>query len=154
MLSFDLDFVSIRPTISPLYEFFNNNNDHRKNFSYDASLYTYWYLPLDFNIYMEASYRGKRLSNQGYNVMPQPYLGLSLSKTFWSGNAQAYVTYTGLFFPVEVINVIEQERLYQWKKDNNNMRSVGIGFSYNLRKGKEYYSERIEKFLDNDDARK
>ncbi|MDR0364435.1 MAG: TonB-dependent receptor family protein [Bacteroidales bacterium] len=147
--SLDFDFLIIETTLTPYYEYFQANNDHRKNFNFDLSLSVYWYLPYDFEFDVDFTYKGKALTSQGCTKQ-YPEIDFYLSKTFLKGNMEVNISYSGLFFSTAIINVIEQDYFYQWMKEDNTMRGFSIGLSYRFRKGKEYQIENIQKYQDND----
>ena len=147
--SFDFDFLSLSGFINPYYEYFNNRNYHRKNFSYDINVSTDFYLPYDFEIDIYFYYYGKRFTSQGY-TQHTPMLSLDITKKLFRKRVNLEIGYLGLFFPDHRITVIDQPDLYQWQQYNTNHTGFWINFKYFLQKGKEYRAERIEKYMEPD----
>ena len=147
--SFDFDFLSLSGSINPYYEYFNNRNDHRKNFSYDIDISTEFYIPYDFEIDIYFYCYGKRFTSQGY-TQHAPMLLLEITKKLFKKRVSLEIGYSGLFFPDYSITVIEQPDLYQWQQYNTNQTGFWINFKYFFQKGKEYKTERIEKYMEPD----
>ena len=63
--SLDFDFVYIDLSIEPYYEFFNNKNDHRKNFSFNTEVTVEFYIPYDFQIDINFFMTEKELLHKG-----------------------------------------------------------------------------------------
>jgi len=149
---FDFDFLSLSGSINPYYEYFNNRNDHRKNFSYDINVSTDFYIPYDFEIDIYFYYYGKRFTSQGY-TQHTPMLDFNLTKKLFKKRMSLEISYSGLFFPDHSITVIEQPDLYQWQQYNNSWTGFCINLKYFFQKGKEYRAERIEKYMESDKNR-
>ena len=147
--SFDFDIVSFGTQFKLSYTYFNNKDDHRKNLGYYGEIYTYWYLPKDFEIDIEAYHSSKSLTFQGYTTY-SPSIDIYILKRLLNGNAQISLGYTGLFFKAETINVTDKNNIYQWQKSDYNRRGFNLTFSYFFRKGKVHKMEYMEKYQDND----
>jgi hypothetical protein len=145
----DFDFLLLSGAINPYYEYFNNKNDHRRSFSYNIDASMEIYLPYDFEIDVDFEYYGKQLSSQGYTQV-SPSFDIYISKKLFKNKATLGVCYSGLFFPSKRTTVIEQEGLYQWQQQNLNYTGFSISFRYFFQKGKEYKTEKIEKYMESD----
>jgi hypothetical protein len=150
--SFDFDFLSLSGSINPYYEHFNNRNDYRKNFSCNIDVSMEFYLPYDFGIDIYFYYYGKRFTSQGYTQYA-PMLLLEITKKLFKKSVSLDIGYSGLFFPDHRITVTEQPDLYQWQQYSVNQTGFWINFRYFFQKGKEYRTERIEKYMEPDKNR-
>jgi hypothetical protein len=145
--SLDFDFLYISYFINFYYEYFNKKSNNSKNFDCDINVYAELYLPYDFEINVDFSCYGKRLSLQGYSRLA-PSVDIFAAKNFFNKKAMLKIGYSIL--PYRNISVIEQLNLYQWQQYNINSTGFYIAFRYSFRKGKEYRAERIERYLDFD----
>ncbi|MCL2040899.1 MAG: TonB-dependent receptor family protein [Bacteroidales bacterium] len=148
--AYDGDLLSVGGSVTPFFEYFTHPHGYRDNTSCRVSLYSYWYLPLDFDIDVDFSYGGhKNLTPNGYYA-EKPELNVYLSKNILKGDIKIMLGYTGLFIPKESVYVTDIENLYEWRKYTSSFRGVYFRFQYYLRHGKKFEKEQLEKYIDND----
>jgi hypothetical protein len=148
--SLDFDFVYIDASIEPYYEFFNNKNDHRKNFNFDTEVSVEFYIPYDFEIDINFFYDGKRITSQGF-IKYSPFLDIQIKKNFFKGKMTLGIGYS--FFPDKTTTIIKQPNVYQYQQEKCRDNAFNIFFRYFFNKGKEYSSEQIEKYMESDRKR-